>query len=261
MIERTRRLLAGRHGQEGQLVMLARILAEEHDLGPLLAQRPTVGHLEAEHLGVVVEHVVQFTHVQNGVGEGQRHALLRWMVEQRAVTLAASRLVVSLRLHNGMSAGGYHGYLPVAAAPARTQSGGSQPRSCSQSSRIFSNRLSLSLLRSAKLQRPSSTRSRTAWPEAGERPKPTLDMVATTRLAGSSRRSSTGRPSGVFSITPAQLRISRRCAAPGISSATRRARLRVSGLVGRAAGPSAVISIHSCGPPPKARLPRRVWRP
>ena len=114
---------------------------------------------------------------------------------------------------------------------------------------------------SVKEQVPSRTRSRIAWPLAGDRPKPTPDIVATVTLPGFSSRSMIGRPSGVFSITPAQERMTLRCAARGNISATRRARLRTSGEVGRAFGPVGSMSIHSCGPPPKARLPRKVWRP
>ena len=108
---------------------------------------------------------------------------------------------------------------------------------------------------------PSITRSRTACPVAGDSPKPTPDIEATVTLSGAVNRSRIGRPSGVFSTTPAHERITFRCAALGNISATRRAKLRINGEPGRAAGPSGVMPIHSCGPPPNARLPRKVWRP
>ncbi len=82
------------------------------------------------------------------------------------------------------------------------------------------------LLEIAKEQRPSITRSRMAWPVAGERPKPTEDIVQRVRLPGLAIRSKTG---------PAVRRVLDE-AGPGAddagvgglrsSSATRRARLR-----------------------------------
>jgi hypothetical protein len=71
-----------------------------------------------------------------------------------------------------------------------------------------------------------------------------------TTLPGSARRSITGKPSGVFSTTPPQERMSRTCAAPGNSSASRRARLRTSGVLGCSGAAMSGTLIHSCGPPP-----------
>ncbi len=71
-----------------------------------------------------------------------------------------------------------------------------------------------------------------ARPLAGDGPKPTLDIVATTTLSGLGSRSITGLPSGVLSTMPAQLLISRAWAALGNSSASRRAIFRRSGVEG-----------------------------
>ena len=109
----------------------------------------------------------------------------------------------------------------ISSRPARASPGG-----------VSAKRLRASAERSAKRQRPWMTSSLRALPTAGERPKPTLDMVASTTLSGEARRSMTGSPSGVFSTTPPQDRITRRWAAPGKSSASRRARFRTSGRVG-----------------------------
>ena len=90
-----------------------------------------------------------------------------------------------------------------------------------------------------------------ARPLAGDRPKPTLDMVATTALPAVGRPSITGRPSGVFSTIPAQLRMTRTCRARGNISPRRLAMLRAMGLDGRKASePVPSAASHSCGPPP-----------
>jgi hypothetical protein len=64
-----------------------------------------------------------------------------------------------------------------------------------------------------------------ACPEAGDSPNPTLDSDAMVRFSGSAGRSMMGRPSGVFSMNPAQVRKTRACAAFGSSSDKRRAML------------------------------------
>ncbi len=92
---------------------------------------------------------------------------------------------------------------------------GSQPSRARQSGGVSAKRASRRAVRSAKRHSPWRTRSRIAWPVAGDRPKPTLDIVASTTLAGAASRSMIGRPSGVFSTTPAQLRMTRTCAARG----------------------------------------------
>ena len=83
------------------------------------------------------------------------------------------------------------------------------------------------------------------FPAAGESPNPTLDMVARMTLSGDESRSMTGSPSGVFSATPPQARITRRCAAPGKSSASRRARFRTSGVFGWSGVAMSGTLIHS----------------
>src|SRR5437879_7038415 len=143
------------------------------------------------------------------------------------------------------------GYALLPSTGSVVSCGGTHPRNARQSASRPSNLLNLSFSISVNVHRPSITRSRIACPEAGDSPNPTLDMVATTTLEGSDRRSKTGRPSGVFSTIPDQLRMTLSRSAPGMSSASRRAMLRLNGLVGRLHQTSSDSS-HSCGPPPKA---------
>ena len=47
--------------------MVVRVLGEEHDL--IRAERPAIGHLEAERVGVEVDHGVDIVHVDHCVGD------------------------------------------------------------------------------------------------------------------------------------------------------------------------------------------------
>ncbi len=67
MVHAVRRVGGFAPGDERHLVMVVRVLRQEHDLGG--AERPAIRHLEAERVRVELDHAGDVVHVEHGVGD------------------------------------------------------------------------------------------------------------------------------------------------------------------------------------------------